>query len=88
MFALGGYVEEFSTTAKLNFGWHVRYFFLGLRELTSGAVIGSVSYTCEAEMKDIFAGGSQKSQANGASNKTGAKQKILENCPRGDDCGM
>ena len=54
MFALGGYVEEFSTTAKLNFGWHVRYFFLGLRELTSGAVIGSVSYTCEAEMKDIF----------------------------------
>jgi len=39
-------------------------------------------------MKDIFAGGSQKSQANGASNKTGAKQKILENCPRGDDCGM
>ena len=64
MFAPGGYVEEFSTKAKLNFGWHVRYFFLGLRERTSGAVIRSVSFTCEAEMNDIFAGGSLKSQAN------------------------
>ena len=65
-------------TAKLNFGWYVQHLFLGLRALTSVEVIGSVSYACEAEMNDMFAGGSQKSQANGASNKTGAKRKILK----------
>ena len=88
MFALSDYVEGFSTTAKLNFGWYVQHLFLGLSALTSVEVIGSVSYACEAEMNDMFAGGSQKSQANGASNKTGAKRKILENCPRGVVCGM
>ena len=62
MFALGDYVEGFSTTAKLNFGWYVQHLFLGLSALTSVVVIGSVSYACEAEMNDILPAGARKAK--------------------------